>query len=53
MREYRKRHRLGGVPSHVGHGQYTTYTNYACRCEKCRAANAAYWRDYRARKAGA
>lgn len=27
------------VPSHV-HGTVNGYTNYACRCEKCRAAQA-------------
>ena len=31
------------------HGRYTTYTKGACRCDDCRAAQAAYQRDHRAR----
>jgi len=26
------------------HGLYTTYTNWRCRCDQCRAANASYMR---------
>ena len=29
------------------HGQYSTYTNYGCRCADCRAASAAYARAVR------
>jgi hypothetical protein len=26
----------------VDHGKYSTYMNYRCRCDLCRAANAKY-----------
>lgn len=25
------------------HGQYSTYVNWCCRCEKCAAANMSFW----------
>lgn len=28
------------------HGRHSTYTNHGCRCDLCRAANAAYNRRY-------
>lgn len=31
------------------HGYYSTYTNYGCRCDACKAARAEHMRDYRAR----
>jgi hypothetical protein len=30
------------------HGRYSLYTNESCRCAKCKAASAAYWRGRRA-----
>lgn len=33
------------------HGKYTTYLNYRCHCDKCRAAWATYCREARARRA--
>ena len=32
------------------HGTSVSYIKYGCRCDRCRAANAAKARDYRARK---
>lgn len=29
------------------HGTYSTYTNYSCRCDKCRRANREYHRAAR------
>lgn len=31
-----------------GHGTQTAYAYYQCRCDACRAANAAYARRWRA-----
>lgn len=36
------------VPAHVEHGKLSTYNNYRCRCEECKAANADRSRDRRA-----
>lgn len=33
------------------HGTYNGYSNYDCRCDECRAANAAYQRRADARRA--
>lgn len=35
------------------HGTNNTYVNYRCRCDRCRAAAAAYQRDARDRRAAA
>jgi hypothetical protein len=35
----------------INHGTTTAYANYGCRCDECRAANTAYQRDRRSRKA--
>ena len=32
------------------HGTLTAYTDHRCRCDPCRAAMRAYYREYRARK---
>ena len=32
------------------HGTINEYSNHGCRCDLCRAANAAYYREYAARK---
>lgn len=32
------------------HGTYNGYTNYRCRCERCRAANAAFERERKRRR---
>lgn len=32
------------------HGTISTYTNYRCRCQRCRAAAALYQRNARARR---
>lgn len=34
------------------HGSTSTYSNYMCRCDLCRAAQAAYMRDLRRRRRG-
>lgn len=34
------------------HGSPSTYSNHMCRCELCRAAQAAYMRDLRRRRKG-
>lgn len=34
----------------AGHGKAATYTNYACRCGLCRAANTKQVRGQRARR---
>lgn len=36
-------------PADAQHGQISTYSNHKCRCESCRAANAAYQRALLAR----
>lgn len=28
------------------HGSASTYTNYGCRCDECRAAHRDYWREW-------
>lgn len=33
----------------AGHGKPSTYSNYLCRCDDCRAANAAASQAYRQR----
>lgn len=33
------------------HGIFSTYNNKKCRCDLCKAANARYQKDYRARNA--
>lgn len=33
-----------------GHGSLTAYTTCGCQCASCRGANAAYFRQYRARR---
>lgn len=38
-------------PVAISHGTYVAYTKRKCRCEPCRAAMAAYQRDYRKRRA--
>lgn len=38
-------------PTDPRHGTLTAYTTYGCRCERCAAANAAYKRQYRAKRA--
>ena len=43
-------HAEGKVPSGAVHG-LDCYRKYACKCEVCRAASAAYQRDRRAQKA--
>jgi hypothetical protein len=37
-REGRKRSIARGIPDRVPHGTASTYTNWACRCEACKAA---------------
>ncbi len=37
-------------PHVVEHGRLNEYTNFGCRCELCRAANARYMRERRARR---
>lgn len=32
------------------HGRASTYSNHLCRCDLCRAANTAYYRDLRERR---
>lgn len=32
------------------HGRKATYDRHSCRCQKCRAANAAYMKQYRSRR---
>lgn len=32
------------------HGRPSTYTNHLCRCDLCRAANTAYYRELRERR---
>lgn len=34
----------------AGHGKRSTYANYRCRCDACRAANSAACREYRERR---
>lgn len=46
----RYKERLALPPRSVEHG-YRAYVTWGCRCETCRAANAAYMRDYKARRA--
>ncbi len=38
-------------PDDEGHGSLSFYANWGCRCPDCKAANAAYFRDYRRRVA--
>lgn len=40
----------GKVPPH---GDYRRYVSHECRCKKCRAAWAAYYADWKARKKAA
>ena len=47
----RAKERAAADPSLVPHGTYRGYTYWGCRCVECRGASAAYWRDYRARRA--
>jgi hypothetical protein len=35
----------------VNHGRLSTYVNRRCRCDECRAANAAYKRRHKAAQA--
>jgi hypothetical protein len=37
------------LPTSVSHGTHNAYTNYRCRCEPCREAQAAYRATLRAR----
>lgn len=37
------------IMSELEHGVLNTYRYHKCRCEECRAANAAYAREYRAK----
>ncbi|MDN5767192.1 MAG: very short patch repair endonuclease [Humibacillus sp.] len=37
------------IPENAAHGVLSTYSNYQCRCDACRAANAAYQRELIAR----
>lgn len=39
------------TPDDPRHGESSTYTNHKCRCEKCRAAWAAYVRESHERRA--
>lgn len=39
----------GAEVSASDHGNFSTYTNYGCRCELCRAANTKIQRDWHAR----
>ena len=34
------------MAKHIEHGKLSTYTQHKCRCTDCRAANAAYHREY-------
>jgi hypothetical protein len=40
-----RRARLNAGLASPAHGRYTTYSNWGCRCQPCRDAWAAYWRD--------
>lgn len=58
VREQRRRRAERGlIPDDPRHGKPSTYTNWGCRCPKCRAANAEACRPrvaaHRARKAAA
>lgn len=37
------------IPPHVPHGTLSTYTNWQCRCDPCRAANTSYKHTHRTR----
>lgn len=37
-----RRARLAADPSLAPHGELSTYNNWGCRCERCRAARRAY-----------
>lgn len=37
-----RRARLAADPSVVQHGRASTYTNWGCRCDDCKAANSAW-----------
>ena len=37
-------------PYQPTHGTASTYNNWGCRCDLCRAASAAYARELRARR---
>lgn len=36
------------LPEHIEHGTLTAYSDYGCRCDRCRGANTDYMREYRA-----
>jgi len=40
-----------GIPGHVDHGSYSTYTNWGCKCTPCRKASNKMGRKARARRA--
>lgn len=44
-----QRARFAEDPSIAVHGKPSTYTNYACRCDLCKAAGVAEAQDYRVR----
>lgn len=44
-----QRARFAADPSIAVHGKPSTYTNYGCRCDLCKAAGVAAAQDYRVR----
>lgn len=40
-------------PVVIRHGKRSTYVHHGCRCDRCRAANARYYRNYCKKKKGA
>lgn len=47
----RERRRIGIADDDPRHGLASTYSNFACRCERCRSAMSQYHREYKARRA--
>jgi hypothetical protein len=41
---------IQGSATDYWHGTYVGYATHGCRCERCRAANTAYSREYRTRQ---
>ena len=49
-RAYRARNAAAGLPEDdPRHGTFSAYTNLACRCTRCRRANADHQREFAAR----
>jgi hypothetical protein len=40
------------APDDQRHGRYTTYTNHACRCDRCRSAMREWMETYRSTPVG-